>query len=97
MVDVFGDSGDNISVHALLDSGSSINLVSERLARMLGVPISRRKSPIGGIGNLVTDMSGVCLLKVRSRVSTDTYHVYASTISRIESAIEPSTCKSQLQ
>ena len=81
-----GPDGSSIESRALLDSASSISFVSERLARALHLPRSRRDAKIHGVAGLSHDahtQSFTNLVVSPLQDSTEEIHVSAVIVPRV--------------
>lgn len=88
-VNVFVHEDNSTPVRALLDSGSTTNLISERLARLVSATIDKRRTVIGGVGDSSTRTSGTCFIKISSRVSGQIFEVHASTLPKVGDSYPP--------
>lgn len=88
-VNVFDDNEISIPVRALLDSGSTTNLVSDRLARLINANVVKGHSKIGGVGNSITGTTGSCCIRIGSRFSDKTFIIHASTLPKVSDTYPP--------
>lgn len=70
VVNIENHLGQLVKTRAVLDSGSQINLISNRLATKLNIPRQKGTTPVSGIGSSSVNISSWIWGKVHSRQST---------------------------
>jgi len=70
VVNIENHLGQLVKTRAVLDSGSQINLISNRLATKLNIPRQKGTMPVSGIGSSSVNISSWIWGKVHSRQST---------------------------
>lgn len=70
LIDISDSSGSFTTCRALLDPGSSINIMSESLCQRLKLSRKRINTSIAGIGNVLTTANGCVAANIKSRYSS---------------------------
>lgn len=90
IVNVFDSNGSMIPCRALLDSGATINIVSEKFYKLLNLKGQRSNINIGGIGSVNISSRSTCRISFTPRFhSSITFNIIAAVLSKI-SDVHPS-------
>ncbi|XP_058840917.1 uncharacterized protein LOC131696389 [Topomyia yanbarensis] len=90
VVNVRDRKGGVISCRALLDNGSTVNLISESMANRLGLERKTVCIPITGIGESKTNAKDIILAEIRSRISNFSMEIECLVVPKVTGEI-PST------
>uniref|UniRef100_A0A336MSH8 CSON000605 protein n=1 Tax=Culicoides sonorensis TaxID=179676 RepID=A0A336MSH8_CULSO len=91
LVNVLDAKNEPVPIRAFLDSGSTTNLVSDRLARLVNANVVKGYSKIGGVGNSVAGTTRHCALRIGSRTNDMTFTIHAATLPKVSESYPPHT------
>lgn len=83
VVNIRSSRGSFITCRALLDSGSQLNFMTERLASQLNLRLSKRNCCVGGIGEALVDIRGSTSTSVQSRLNSFKINLECMVLKRI--------------
>lgn len=83
VIEVINASGTRVPCRALLDSGSQINIISERMVNELGLKRTRISVPVSGVGGAETVAKHKTSITIQSRVNNFSANISAVILPRI--------------
>uniref|UniRef100_A0A336L597 CSON004567 protein n=1 Tax=Culicoides sonorensis TaxID=179676 RepID=A0A336L597_CULSO len=83
LITVYDEAGRSFPIHAILDSGSTGNICSERLATLIGAKRYKSNIEIGGIGTTSAFSKKRCIIRFSSNCTGKTFEIHASILHRV--------------